>query len=70
MKKPKRKKPKFGVGEVVRLRDHGETYRKITGVELWEGSLRKSWIYHFAGDSWSLLESELRYLTKRERRFQ
>lgn len=64
----KRKKPKFKVGEVVRLRDLGATYRRINGVEDWRDSTRQTWIYHFDGDSWSKLETELRPLTRKERR--
>ena len=67
MKKPKRKKPKYKVGNVVRFRDNEASYRRINGVESVLMERHEKWLYHFAGDSWSLLESQLRPLTHRER---
>jgi len=60
-------RPKFKVGWVVRLRDNKNDYRRITRIELIKEADDKLWLYHFAGDSWSLLESQLRPLTAREK---
>lgn len=65
------KRPKFKVGWVVRLRDNKTAYLRIARIERTTGTDgEKLWLYHFADvddDSWPLLESQLRPLTKRER---
>lgn len=62
-----RKTPKFKIGCVVRLRDNKAKYRRIVRIERLKEGDDKFWLYRFADDSWPLLESQLRPLTKRER---